>query len=442
VSSIDTSRGEFLDVATKIGRRIADQAFWHEGLCNWVGAEPVERRNGGIFGGVTYKALGPDLYSGSSGVALFLAELSRLAESTDFRRTALGAIRQALSRVDAIPAQARLGLFTGVFGIALSAIRVAMLCDEPALLREAIERLRKALEESYERDQYDLMSGRAGAIATLIVLHHVLGEPYFIDSAIRLGDELLETADKADIGYSWKSDGLRNWHNLTGFSHGAAGAAYSLLELFNATDNVRFRDAALRAIEYERHWFDPTVENWPDFRRDSFSSSRRSRSQSHMTFWCHGAPGIALSRLRAFEILGDTSSQAEAIVALRTTRASIDSALTVRDDNFSLCHGLAGNAEVLSHGAQIIGPVPNENTATVLRVAEYGIKHYLATDQNWPCGTHSGETPNMMLGLAGIGHFYLRLHDPSIPSILLLRKEAWGARSSAQTHLKVPVESI
>jgi type 2 lantibiotic biosynthesis protein LanM len=433
--STNTSRGEFLAAATKIGQRIADQAFWHKGLCNWVGAEPVERRNGGTSHGVTHRALGPDLYSGSSGVALFLAELFRFEESPEFRRAALGAIRHALSRVDTIPAQARLGLFTGIFGIALSAIRVATLCGEPSLLNQAIELLNKTSADKFERDQFDLMSGRAGAIAALIVLHPVTGESSLINSAIRLGDELLEAADKADFGYSWKSDGLRNWHNLTGFSHGAAGAAYSLLELFNATGIARFRNAALRAFEYERRWFDPTVENWPDFRKDPFSSSRRNRSHSHMTFWCHGAPGIALSRLRAFEILGDSNSQAEAVRALRTTRSSIDLPLTLRDDNFSLCHGLTGNAEVLSYGAEILGPATNENTAIVSRVAEFGIKRYLAMDQNWPCGTHSGETPNMMLGLAGIGHFYLRLHDPSIPSILLLRKEAWSARSSAQTNL-------
>jgi hypothetical protein len=29
----------------------------------------------------------------------------------------------------------------------------------------------------------------------------------------------------------------------------------------------------------------------------------------------------------------------------------------------------------------------------------------------WPCGISGGQTPNLMLGLAGIGYFYLRLYD-------------------------------
>ena len=40
----------------------------------------------------------------------------------------------------------------------------------------------------------------------------------------------------------------------------------------------------------------------------------------------------------------------------------------------------------------------------------------------WPCGVMSGgETPNLMLGTAGIGYFYLRLYDAAaVPSVLLL----------------------
>jgi lantibiotic modifying enzyme len=40
----------------------------------------------------------------------------------------------------------------------------------------------------------------------------------------------------------------------------------------------------------------------------------------------------------------------------------------------------------------------------------------------WPCGAPGGaETPNLMLGLAGIGYFYLRLYDPiHTPSLLMV----------------------
>src|SRR5687768_2211057 len=117
--------GEFLAVAERIGRRIYREAIWHSGACNWVGAEPLERLDGtNAQGPLTYRALTADLYSGTTGVALFLAELHAATGDLDARRTALGAIRQALSQLDGIAPNVRLGLFTGWSGIAYAAARL------------------------------------------------------------------------------------------------------------------------------------------------------------------------------------------------------------------------------------------------------------------------------------------------------------------------------
>jgi lantibiotic modifying enzyme len=213
---------------------------------------------------------------------------------------------------------------------------------------------------------------------------------------------------------------VRNQRNLTGFSHGAAGAGYALLALFHATGDAQYREAAMLAFQYERHWFDPTVGNWPDFRGDPVSRYWRKRPLAFATLWCHGAPGIALSRLRAYEMLNDEICKAEALTALQTTRKMIESTLSTGLGNFSLCHGLAGNAEVLLYGSQVLGPECGEAAAWALHVAHAGMERYATRRAPWPCGTYGGETPNLMLGLAGIGHYYLRLHCPATPSILIL----------------------
>ena len=135
----------------------------------------------------------------------------------------MGAIRHALSRLETVPAFARLGLFSGWTGVALAAVRVAMLVDEPVLLQQARDLLQRAAAESYDPGEFDMMAGRAGAITGLIVMSQILDDAFLPDFAVRLGDELLETAAKTRLGYSWKTQGLRNRHNLTGFSHGAAG---------------------------------------------------------------------------------------------------------------------------------------------------------------------------------------------------------------------------
>ena len=76
-------------------------------------------------------------------------------------------------------------------------------------------------------------------------------------------------------------------------------------------------------------------------------------------------------------------------------------------NDFSLCHGLSGICETLLYAYQIL----KDNTYRLLaeNIGLYGIKNYLNSGISWPCGIKGGETPGLMLGLAGIGNFYLRL---------------------------------
>jgi hypothetical protein len=416
------SVSKFLRTAHQIGQRLSQEAVWHQDRCNWLGAAPVlDSRSG--QSGMTYGALGADLYSGTSGIALFLAELHAATGDSSTRRTALGAMRQALSRVDALPASSRVGFYTGGMGIAFAAVRVGIILGEAELLEHATQLLQGFAREPQGEREFDLLSGKAGAIAVLMVLRDILHDAPLLDFAVRLGDELLQTADATEAGYSWKSPTSLSRRNLTGFSHGTAGVAYALLELFRGTGDWKYRVAAERAFEYERHWFDAEAANWPDFREEPGKGRQNKRRLSFATFWCHGAPGIALSRLRAYEILKDETCKAEATTALQTTRQMIETWLYSGTGNFSLCHGFAGNAEVLLYGYQVLAQERSDGLGLTYAVANTGIETYAKRNHSWPCGTGGGETPSLMLGLAGIGYFYLRLHSMAIPSILILKRE-------------------
>src|SRR5262249_30412330 len=198
-----------------------------------------------------------------------------------------------------------------------------------------------------------------------------------------------------------------------GFSHGAAGIGWALLELHGVTGEAKWRTVAERAFDYERHWYDAAAGNWPDFREKPASGAR---SAPCVAYWCHGAPGIALSRLRAFQLLNDATCREEARVAVRTTQSAVEQALRSRGENFSLCHGLAGSAEVLRSGALVLQEQAPATAA--LEVARLGLAIHARPGQTWPCGTGAGETPSLMLGLAGIGYFYLRLYTPALPQVL------------------------
>jgi hypothetical protein len=412
-----------LNTAHMIGRRLSQEAVWHEDRCNWLGAEPVQQSRLSGQPSMTYRALGPELYSGTSGVALFLAELYAATGDAQVRRAALGAIRQALANADTVPPPDRLGFYAGWIGIALAAARVGTILGEKVLLVHAAQLLRRSAGEHHGGHEFDLTSGYAGAIAALVVLRDILEDASLLGFAAQLGEELLKTADETDAGYSWKSVAFPKRRNLTGFSHGTAGVGYALLELFATRGDSRYLEAAGQAFRYERYWFDAAAGNWPDFREEPGRGKRGKQPLSFATFWCHGAPGIALSRLRAYEVLHDESCKDEAITALQTTREMVGATLRSGIGNYSLCHGLAGNAEVLLYGRKVLGREWADGHVGAFEVANAGIETYADRGLSWPCGTGGGETPSLMLGLAGIGHFYLRLRDQAMPSALILRRE-------------------
>jgi len=425
VRPVSCSANDYLDVAAGIASRLMRQAIWHEDRCNWVGFQPLERSLT-PQGQATLSALGPDLYSGTSGVALFLGELYAATGDKDLRRTALGAIAQALSRLNALPEPARPSLFAGWIGIALVAARLGKILQEEHLLRTALGIVRRGQREKLDNWEFDLFYGKAGTIVGVLILRELLDKPPLLDLCLPLARELLNKARKSKAGYSWPSSAMPGARNLTGFSHGAAGIGYALLELFQATDDSRYRSAAEAAFAYERHWYDPAQQNWPDLREEPGRPRPNRKALPFATAWCHGAPGIALSRLRAYEILKDGTCQAEALVALETTRRALDSWLHSPNTNYSLCHGLTGNAEVLRYGSAVLGPAASQGCKAALDVAAKGIESFGRADHRWPCGTPAGENPSLVLGLAGIGYFYLRLGFPSVPRILILRREEFS----------------
>ncbi|MGZ6604203.1 MAG: lanthionine synthetase LanC family protein [Solirubrobacteraceae bacterium] len=401
-----------LEAALAVAREIVATAVWKDDRCSWVGAMPEEAGAGQMT--LTFRALGADLYGGTAGVGLFLAEMAAATDDQDCRRTARAALRHAVSRIDDIPAGARCGLYTGRPGIALALALASRALDDPELDRRAREIVAGPVSPGPEAE-LDLMAGSAGAIVALLALSRLLEDDTLVTAATVHGEALLDNARHTDTGLCWPSRSLVGAPGLTGLSHGAAGGAVALLELAAVTDEDRYRVAADAAFAYERGLFDPAARNWPDLR--STPSGNGDGQPTFATFWCHGAPGGALARLRALELGGGDELRAEARDALATTEAWVEAALASAAVNYSLCHGLAGNAEILLEGRSLMSTAPSLSH----QVAASGIDTYLAQNVPWPSGAYGAATPCLFLGLAGIGRYYLRLARPELPSLLVVR---------------------
>jgi len=409
----------FQDVALAIGRRLCSQAIWDGGRCNWIGPLP-DVGNHGVGNREKSGALGPDIYSGTSGVALFLAELHGRVDDPNIRKTALGAMRQAVLHVDSVTPRTNVGFYCGWTGIALSAAWVGLILREDSLIDAAGKLIRRFGATRNGNPPFDVISGCAGAIPALLALGTCFDEEACADLAVQMGNRLLRTAQRSRHGLSWKI--LSERRNLTGLSHGAAGAGMALAELFQATGQHLYRDAAMEAFRYERSWYSPEEGNWRDLRSGG-GHLRRSTEESFAMTWCHGAPGIALSRLRAFEITGEDLLRREAEGALQATRRSVDLEVARGGGNDSLCHGAMGNADVLLCGDEMLRSLSLGREPS-LRIGEMISREWSTDAGAEPAGSQVPRPPGLMLGAAGAGYFLLRVTDPTVPSALLLQRDS------------------
>lgn len=407
----DSERKFLLRTAVSFGKQLTTQAVWNGNTCKWKG------KTKGISSNIGF-----DLYSGTSGVSLFLAQLYAVVDDIDFRDTSLGAIRYALAFADQKNINIHSGAYVGLPGVALAAARVGILVGDEDVLRRARDLMKNIVRSiSSSPRTFDIISGTAGDICIALTLYRIYGESSFLDWATSLGDDLLVSAEKEAGVYSWRHFDQPFRRNLTGYSHGASGAAHALLELYQVIGCSRFKMGANAAFSYERFHFDEDKQNWPDFRGSGL----------FRTYWCHGAPGIAVSRLRAYQITGDNCFLAEARVAVTTTLQSTQARIRTGSFDNSLCHGASGNALVLKIAADTCVEFNTQDSCDVIR--ETALFVYRNCNET-AIGSSEEMAPGLMLGLAGIGYFYLSLYvnaiNTNIPSVLCIAPD-WSVTSKS-----------
>jgi type 2 lantibiotic biosynthesis protein LanM len=358
-----------------------------------------------------FQPMGHSLFDGCYGVAFFLAALEKVSTRTTFHELALGSLqslRQDLWQLVSTHFSETKNIIGGAVGSGAMIYvlsHVSQFFHEPTLpddAKQVASFITPDLIVSIQ--EFDIISGAAGAILGLLTLHNISADPEVLQKAILCGNHLLNNRITSESGCrAWAtSDGKL----LTGFSHGAAGIAYALLRLYKASGEIAFLEAAEEAIAYERSVFIPEQENWPDFRQ-SFPKDK----PVCMCSWCHGATGIGLARLGGLDILDTPEIRQDIEAAINTTKQQ---KLTGIDH---LCCGNMGRVEfLLTASRKLSRPDLLEDAMQIASqvVARANQKGHFGYG---PILTFH---PGFFQGASGIGYQLLRLAYPDqLPSVLL-----------------------
>jgi len=399
-------RVRLLAEARRVGDKLEELALRDERDTTWIGLAYSEQHWALV-------PLGEDLYGGVPGIILFLAYLGALTREgryTALAQSALATLRRVLSRTRTEIKM--IGAFQGWGGIIYMLTHLGVLWGDATLIAEA-EEIVGTLPPLIEQDEHnDIISGAAGCLAGLLCLHACSPAQETLAAARQCGARLLERARAMEGGLGWFIS-VEASRPQTGFSHGASGIAWALLELSALTGEERFRQAALDAVAYEHNQFSAQTGNWLDAGDPKATAQTDGAGTQALTLaWCYGAPGIGMARARMLRHVESELLREELRAALKITVGF------GFGRNHSLCHGDLGNLELL---LQSVGTSSGSALRLTAERIAAGILESIGRG-GWLCGTPlTVQSPGLMNGLAGIGYGLLRLAAPErVPSVLVL----------------------
>lgn len=362
------------------------------------------------------------LYDGQAGIVLFLAYLGTALGERKFSELAAAAAQRVHDSVLTAGSGSECGGFIGLPSQLYALSHVAAVLGEPRLVRGLSPALAKlqAVAQGEAPVASDVIYGAAGAVLALLSLHAVSGDDAALSAAAQFGRRLLNDAIPCAGGLAWPSHAAAT--PLLGFAHGTAGIYCALTRLAAAVtaqggfgplahDCLR---AASAALAHERAHFDKTEQNWPDLR------SGREPARFMRTF-CHGAPGVLLSRVAAHAKapgavttpLPMPSAVADEIEAAAKTTLATEAA------EHSLCHGEVGNLLILAQAATVL------QRRTWQEELQARLHRLLLSLNAAPprCGfAFPDAAPSLMTGISGVGYGLLALAGApgEFPSVLAL----------------------
>ncbi|AQP98198.1 hypothetical protein AN475_06810 [Bacillus amyloliquefaciens] len=347
--------------------------------------------------------VGLDFYNGNSGIALFLAYLAHFTGETRFKEAAAQAlvpIVNDMKQYGQNPSWS-LGAYSGVGGSLFTVNLIAGLWNDSSLYQQVEEALPGYIEMVNQDTIFDYIGGSTGALDILLCIYHHTGNLDALKGAILCGDHLIAHSKEMEHGgLGWPT--MLNGVALTGYSHGNSGIAAAFSSLYQVTENKKYLTYISKALEYERTFYDAKEKNWRTPGREKISYA-----------WCHGAPGVLLSRLRLKENgYRDHLLNQEIKASLTTT---LDKGF---GNNRSYCHGDFGQLEILLYADKVL-----QNNDLSVNIQSVGSQLLETIDKRmWNYGVSRGtESKGLMCGLAGIGMGLLKQYDSeTVPNILNL----------------------
>lgn len=373
------------------------------------------------------------LYHGACGVILMLLELHAAGQAPDALAEACTAgeeVLDYLSRKDRLS----VSMSSGWPGYAFALGELAEVTgreDFRAGAVRCLEKLRAQASElgggigwietapfaditgfSGEREIYDQSVGAAGAGLLMLHAHRRGLHPQALEWSVAVGERLLEVAEQDPDGLRWKlmSD-MPFAFTAPNFAHGGAGVGYFMAQLFRATGDQRYLDAAREAARYTLSRAKPVGEG------KLVPHTEEARTPLFYLGACHGPAGTGRLMLELHALTGEDVwlDEARALVAGLKATGAPHTRSKGYWNNFGQCCGDAGVGEFALLMAARTGEVAYQDLARECAEVILEKSEVEGERRRWVQAEHRDRPDFLqaqtgyMQGAAGIASFLLHL---------------------------------
>lgn len=360
-----------------------------------------------------------DIFNGSSGIALYFIALFEYSGKKEDLQTAEDIMRKILKSEELLNPRS-FGFYTGLTGVIYTCIRLYELNKQKKYLDTALDLSlsnRKNIIEHTEKA--DLLSGYSGSLFVFTLLYHHLKSAIILAMIQQMVNRLVQEARISVTGLKWDYNRSKSaFDSLAGFSHGASGIAYALMQVGNYFKNDGLIYLAEEALEYEMQYFHQESNNWLDLRLGSYRLSLPDAHKwdlklflpemKNVNSWAHGAAGIGLSRLYAWKISKNPVYFAQCKTAMN--RCLSDLKKMDRTD-FSLCSGYSGMIPFLLRFQELSRKDLSEALWSIAERAN----HQYETEGSYNTYISASSFDfGLLSGKSGVGYMLLQLLNPEM----------------------------
>lgn len=379
------------------------------------------------------------LYTGNAGVLWFLMQYQKTFSDETLLPLIQGGLQhlaktatQTKYNLGFLPSSRYSSLFTLCCGATLQHV------SKDAFSKVLHQALDQDLSRDFRDQPTDFFQGLSGSLYVYLSIYLRFPEEKLLKLIIAMLEALVSQISFSQHGCVFHR-GPAMTQPICGLAHGGAGIAFVLLECGRLFENNDLLNLGRRCLRAENQRYSSLLQGWPDFRVERhldhwdpimkalyLCGERRPTHHFHpaMNAYCNGLAGIAMVNLHAFGMGAAilNKSGLRHLCRLSSDEIHQSSLRTGKNLPFVLCHGLAGNADLLIQASAVFQESRYLQQARMgaLRLIAQKRRHGSLTNFTGINGPTTPPPLALFLGMTGLGHLFLRLLDPKKTSSLLL----------------------